>query len=73
MGIRQYKPVTAGRRAGSVSDFAELTDKKKKPEKSLLEPNKKTGGRNFQGKVCTRFRAGGHKHRLIRRSRRSPR
>ncbi len=61
MGIRQYKPVTAGRRGGSVSDFAEITDKKKKPEKSLLEPNRKTGGRNFQGKVCTRFRAGGHK------------
>lgn len=61
MGIRQYKPVTAGRRAGSVSDFAELTDKKKKPEKSLLEPRKKKGGRNFQGKVCTRFRGGGHK------------
>ncbi|MEI7683659.1 MAG: 50S ribosomal protein L2 [Planctomycetota bacterium] len=61
MGIRQYKPVTAGRRAGSVSDFADLTDKKKKPEKSLLEPNKKTGGRNNQGKVSTRFRAGGHK------------
>src|SRR5437868_14929726 len=61
MGIRQYKPVTAGRRGGSVSDFADLTDKNKKPEKSLLEPNRKTGGRNFQGKVCTRFRAGGHK------------
>lgn len=61
MGIRQYKPVTAGRRAGSVSDFAEITDRKKKPEKSLLEPRKKKGGRNFQGKVCTRFRGGGHK------------
>ncbi|MBX9677460.1 MAG: 50S ribosomal protein L2 [Gemmataceae bacterium] len=67
MGIRQYKPVTAGRRAGSVSDFADLTDKKKKPEKSLLKPAKKKGGRNFQGKVCTRFRGGGHKrmYRMI--------
>ncbi len=61
MGIRYYKPVTAGRRAGSVSDFADITDKKKKPEKSLTTPNKKTGGRNFQGIVTSRFRAGGHK------------
>jgi large subunit ribosomal protein L2 len=67
MGIRQYKPVTAGRRQGSVSDFADITDRKKKPEKSLLEPNKKTGGRNNQGVICTRFRGGGTKrmYRLI--------
>src|SRR3954465_9506400 len=67
MGIRLYKPVTAGRRGGSVSDFAEITDKKKKPEKSLLVPAKKKGGRNFQGVVCTRFRGGGHKrmYRII--------
>jgi len=67
MGVRQYKPVTAGRRAGSVSDFADITDKKKKPEKSLLVPAKKKGGRNFQGIVCTRFRGGGHKrmYRLV--------
>jgi large subunit ribosomal protein L2 len=63
MGIRQYKPVTPGRRFGSVSDFAELTDRKKKPEKSLLRPLPKTGGRNHQGIVCTRFRGGGHKRR----------
>jgi large subunit ribosomal protein L2 len=61
MGIRHYKPTSAGRRQGSVSDFAELTDKKKKPEKSLLLPIKKKGGRNFQGVVCSRFRGGGHK------------
>src|SRR5947209_11952284 len=67
MGIRQYKPVTPGRRQGSVSDFAEITDKKKKPEKSLLEPKPRKGGRNNQGIVCTRFRGGGHKqmYRLI--------
>jgi large subunit ribosomal protein L2 len=67
MGIRYYKPVTAGRRAGSVSDFAEITDRKKKPEKSLLKPKKKKGGRNFQGVTCTRFRGGGHKqmYRII--------
>jgi large subunit ribosomal protein L2 len=63
MGIRQYKPVTPGRRQGSVSDFADITDRKKKPEKSLLLPQPKKGGRNNQGIVCTRFRGGGHKRR----------
>jgi large subunit ribosomal protein L2 len=67
MGIRQYKPTSAGRREGTVSDFAEITDRKRKPEKSLLIPHRKKGGRNFQGVVCTRFRGGGHKrmYRLI--------
>lgn len=63
MAIRQYKPVTPGRRQGSVSDFAEITDRKRKPEKSLLLPQKKTGGRNNQGVTCTRFRGGGHKQK----------
>src|SRR3954469_22099676 len=67
MGIRQYKPTTPGRRGGSVSDFAEITDRKKKPEKSLLRPKRKTGGRNNQGIVTSRFRAGGAKqmYRII--------
>ena len=67
MGIRQYKPTTPGRRQGSVSDFADITDRKKKPEKSLLKPKPKKGGRNNQGIVCTRFRGGGHKqmYRII--------
>jgi large subunit ribosomal protein L2 len=67
MGIRQYKPVTAGRRQGSVSDFSDITDRKKKPEKSLLEPKPKKGGRNNQGVICTRFRGGGAKrmYRII--------
>lgn len=67
MGIRFYNPTTPGRRGGSVSDFADLTDKKKKPEKSLVKPAKKKGGRNFQGVVCSRFRGGGHKrmYRII--------
>jgi large subunit ribosomal protein L2 len=55
--------VTPGRRQGSVSDFAEITDRKRKPEKSLLLPKKKTGGRNNQGVTCTRFRGGGHKQK----------
>src|SRR5437016_8041556 len=67
MGLRHYKPTTPSRREGSVSDFAELTDRKKKPEKSLLRPKPKKGGRNNQGIVCTRFRGGGHKqmYRII--------
>jgi large subunit ribosomal protein L2 len=67
MGIRQYKPTTPGRRQGTVSDFAEITDRKKKPEKSLLRPLHKTGGRNHHGIVCSRFRGGGHKrmYRII--------
>jgi large subunit ribosomal protein L2 len=63
MGIRTYKPTTPGRREGSVSDFADITDRKKKPEKSLLRPIPKKGGRNNQGIICTRFRGGGHKRR----------
>ena len=62
MGIRKYKPTSAGRRSGEVSDFAECTNPKvNAPEKSLLRPKKKTGGRNNQGIVTTRFRGGGHK------------
>src|SRR5580692_4671941 len=63
MGIRQYKPVTPGRRQGTVSDFVEITDRKKKPEKSLLRPMPKKGGRNHQGIVTVRFRGGGAKQR----------
>lgn len=65
MGVRHYKPVTPGRRGASVSDFAELTDKKKRPEKSLTKRAKKKGGRNNQGKITARHRGGGHK-RLYR-------
>ncbi|HVC94434.1 MAG TPA: 50S ribosomal protein L2 [Pirellulales bacterium] len=66
MGIRRYKPVTAGRRGASVSDFAELTPGAK-PEKNLLVPKIKTGGRNNQGRITSRHRGGGHKqqYRLI--------
>ncbi|RLS37859.1 MAG: 50S ribosomal protein L2 [Planctomycetota bacterium] len=63
MGIRQFKPVTPGRRQMSVSDFAELTDRSRKPEKSLLRPLVKSGGRNNQGIITVRFRGGGHKRR----------
>ncbi|WP_237226490.1 50S ribosomal protein L2 [Rubinisphaera sp. JC750] len=61
MGIRFYKPTSPGRRNASVSDFAEITDKKKKPEKSLLIRLKKHAGRNNQGKITIRHRGGGHR------------
>lgn len=60
MGIRQYNPVTPGRRGASVSDFKELT-RGAKPEKSLLRPLQKKGGRNNQGRITVRHRGGGHK------------
>ena len=65
MGIRKYKPTTPGRRGSSVSDFVELT--RSTPEKSLLVPVKKTGGRNNQGRITTRHIGGGHKqaYRII--------
>ena len=63
MGVRYYNPTTAGRRGASVSDFAEITDKSKKPEKSLLRPKPKSGGRNNQGVITRRFRGGGNKVR----------
>jgi len=67
MGIRTYKPTSPGRRAGSVSDFAEITDPKKEPEKLLSFRMKKKGGRNFQGRITARHRGGGHKkiYRMI--------
>ena len=61
MTIRIYKPTTNGRRNASVNLHTEVT--KQKPEKSLLRPLKKKGGRNNQGKVTVRGRGGGHKRR----------
>ncbi len=60
MGIRVYKPTSAGRRNASVSDFAELTPGAQ-PERNLLTPYKKKAGRNNQGKITARHRGGGHK------------
>ena len=60
MGIRKYKPTTPGRRGSSVADFTELT--RSTPEKSLLRPLPKTGGRNSNGRITTRHIGGGHKH-----------
>jgi large subunit ribosomal protein L2 len=63
MGLRHYKPTSPGRRFASVSDFSELTDTNKKPEKRLTAPLKKTGGRNHHGFITCRHRGGGHKRR----------
>lgn len=57
MGIRVYKPTSAGRRNSSVNDYADLTTTK--PEKSLCRRIKKTGGRNHHGVITARFRGGG--------------
>lgn len=62
MGVRKYKPTTAGRRNATGSDFAELTPGVQ-PEKSLLRPKRRTGGRNNQGRITVRHRGGGHKRR----------
>jgi large subunit ribosomal protein L2 len=61
MAIRKYKPTSAGRRSASSSDFAEVTTSS--PEKKLLQGLTKTGGRNNNGRITSRFRGGGHKRR----------
>jgi len=61
MGIKRFKPVTPAKRHAEVTDFDELTTDE--PEKSLLEPLKKSGGRNNQGKETVRGRSGGHKRK----------
>lgn len=61
MGIKKYKAMTPGTRWASVTTTEDLTDKK--PEKSLTEPLKKTGGRNNNGRKTISGRGGGHKRR----------
>jgi len=65
MGVRRFKPTTNGLRHTVISDFVEIT--KSRPEKSLMEPLKGSGGRNNNGRITTRFRGGGHKqmYRLV--------
>lgn len=63
MGIKKFKPTTDGLRHAAISDFEELT--KGRPEKALLIPLRKSGGRNNRGRVTSRHRGGGHK-RMIR-------
>ncbi|WP_164218749.1 50S ribosomal protein L2 [Virgibacillus sp. YIM 98842] len=65
MAIKKFRPTSNGRRNMSVSDFAEITTDT--PEKTLLSPLHKRGGRNSQGKLTVRHQGGGHKrqYRLI--------
>ena len=59
MPLREFKPTTPSRRFITIPTFEEIT--KKEPEKSLLRPLKKSGGRNNQGKLTARHIGGGHK------------
>jgi large subunit ribosomal protein L2 len=59
MSIKEVKPTSPGRRAQTYPSFSEIT--KKTPEKSLLKPKPKSGGRNNKGRITVRFRGGGHK------------
>ena len=61
MPTKKYRPYTPSRRFMTTSDFGEVT--KTEPEKSLIVPMKKSGGRNNRGRVTSRFRGGGHKRR----------
>src|SRR6188474_2403038 len=62
MPVKKYKPTSPGRRQMATSSFDEIT--RSAPEKSLLEPLKKTGGRNNRGRITTRHQGGGHKRRF---------
>ena len=61
MGLKEYKPTSPGRRDTVADDYKDIT--KSKPEKSLLAPLSKKGGRNNRGRVTVRHRGGGHKRR----------
>lgn len=61
MAVKQYKSVTPSRRYITSSDFREVT--KRRPEKSLLAPWRRTGGKDAQGHISARHRGGGHKRR----------
>src|SRR5579872_6957317 len=61
MPVRKYKPTSPGRRGMTVSTFSEIT--RSKPEKSLLRPLHRHGGRNVHGRITQRHQGGGHKRR----------
>ena len=64
MGLKTFKPITPGMRELILPDFSEVT--RSRPERALLAPLRKHGGRNTQGKITVRHRGGGHK-RMYRR------
>jgi len=61
MPLKKFKPTTPSRRHMVISDFADITTSE--PERSLLRPKKKTGGRNSAGRISVRHHGGGHKQR----------
>lgn len=61
MAIKKIKPTSPGRRFQGYATFEEIT--RSKPEKSLLKPSKKSGGRNVYGRITARHRGGGHKRK----------
>ena len=61
MSVRKLKPITPGQRFRIVNEYSEVTTSK--PEKSLLKPMKKSGGRNNQGRMTMRYKGGSHKRR----------
>jgi len=62
MAVRKYKPTSPGRRGMTGDLFEDVT--KSKPERSLIKPRKRTGGRNAQGRITVRHRGGGHRRHL---------
>jgi ribosomal protein L2 len=61
MSVRKLKPITSAQRFRVVNGFDSITTDK--PEKSLLAPKKRSGGRNSQGKMTMRYKGGGHKRK----------
>lgn len=59
MALKKYKPTTPGQRFKVISDYKDITTNK--PEKSLLAPKKRSGGRNSEGRMTVRNIGGGHK------------
>jgi len=66
MALKTFRPLTPSQRYKQLPGFSELTSKKNKPEKSLTEPRKKTGGRNNRGRLTSRHIGGGHKQKYRR-------
>lgn len=62
MPVKKYKPVTPGTRGMTGYTFDEIT--KSKPERSLIKPLRKSGGRNVQGRITVRHRGGGHRRSI---------
>lgn len=61
MGLKTFRPLTPTARFKALPDFVEIS--KRKPERSLTEAKRKTGGRNNNGRICCRHQGGGHKQR----------